>query len=77
MRKTCKIHLWLDSELRELINKRAKEEGVPLSEFCRRKLKEDSRIARIENMVEKILSNVENRKIYKQVHLKNNISGSL
>ncbi len=74
MRKNTKIHLWLDSELKELITKRAKEEGLIISEFCRRKLRDDSRLARIELMLEKILSNVENRKIYKEVHPKTCIS---
>jgi len=70
MRKNSKIHLWMDSELKKLAEKQAKDEGISLCEFCRRRLKENSRILKIENNVEKILYILENRDIYKSKKIK-------
>jgi len=70
MRKNSKIHLWMDSELKKLAEKQAKDEGISLCEFCRRRLKENSRILKIENDVEKILYILENRDLYKSKRVK-------
>ena len=70
MRKNSKIHLWLDTELKEQAEKQAKEEGISLCEFCRRRLKENSNILKIEYNVEKIISILENRGIYKSKRVK-------
>ena len=75
MRKTSKIHFWIETEARQFIEKQAIEEGLTISNYCRNKLKEDSDISKIKNMLEKILFLVENRKIYKEVHLTNNRNG--
>lgn len=78
MKKNCKIHLWLESELKELVEREARKEGISICEFCRRKLKEDSKLIRIEMMLEKILSStyiLENRKLYKVAQLKNSNAG--
>lgn len=65
MKKNSKIHLWLETSLKESIEKQAKEEGVSVCEFCRKKLKENSKLNNIEFIVGKILEEVQNRKIYK------------
>ena len=54
MNKNCKIHLWLESDLKYTIERQAKEEGLSICEFCRQRLKENSRLAKIEFLVEKI-----------------------
>jgi hypothetical protein len=60
----------MDSELKKLAEKQAKDEGISLCEFCRRRLKENSRILKIENDVEKILYILENRDLYKSKRVK-------
>ena len=77
MKKNCKIHLWLDSELKELVEKQANDEGITVCEFCIRKLKENSRILKIEYNVERIISILENSNIYKQNSIKNSKIGML
>jgi hypothetical protein len=62
MKKNCKIHLWLDEELKQIVQRQADEEGIPFSEFCRRKFKENERIVKMEMMLEKILEIVKNRR---------------
>jgi len=71
MRKNTKIHLWLDTELKEQAERQAKEEGISLCEFCRRRLKENSNILKIEYNVERIISILENRGLYKPKMIKN------
>ena len=61
----------METELKEAIAKQAQEEGISMCEFCRRKLKESSRIIKIENIVGKILFLLENRKIYKETYTNN------
>ncbi len=68
MRKTSKIHFWIETEAREFIEKQARVDGLTLSNYCRNKLKEDSHILKIRNMLERILFLIENRKIYKEVY---------
>jgi len=65
MKKNSKIHLWIETDLKRSIERQAREEGISVCEFCRRRLREYSRLARVEIIVEKILSKLENRKIYK------------
>lgn len=71
MRKNTQLHLVVETELFERLKKQAQEEELTISEYCRNKLKENSRILKIEIIMEKILSILEDRKIYKQVPLKN------
>jgi len=61
----------METGLKEAIAKQAQEEGISMCELCRRKLKEPSRIIKIENMVGKILFLLENRKIYKEAYINN------
>lgn len=61
MKNNCKIHLWLDSELKQVVERQAEEEGIPVCEFCRRKLRENERIVRIEMKLERILKIIGDR----------------
>ena len=65
MSKNSKIHFWIETESKNLIEKLAKEEGLTVSDYCRNKFKENSKLSKIENAVDKILFILENRKIYK------------
>ena len=55
MRKTAKIHFWIESEVKEAIERQAREEGLTISDYCRNKFKEGSRLERIERMLEEVL----------------------
>ena len=66
MKKNCKIHLWMETELKENLEKQAKESNISLCELCRQKLRDNSRLTEIEIFVDKVLSKIESRKIYKQ-----------
>ncbi len=76
MRKTSKIHFWIETETKQLIEKQAREEGITISNYCRSKLKGDSDILKIKNMLDKILFLIENRKIYKEVNIAYNRNGT-
>ncbi len=54
MKKNAQIHLWLETELKERLEKEAKEYNLSLCEFCRQKLIENPPLIRIENILEKI-----------------------
>ena len=63
MRKNSKIHFWIETEIKQNIEKLAKEEGLTISDYCRNKFKENSKISKIDNAVDKILFILENRKV--------------
>ena len=65
MRKNSKLHFWISTEIKQSIEKQAKEEGLTISDYCRNKFKENSRLSKIESSVDKILFILENRKVYK------------
>ena len=71
MRKNTQLHLVVETELFEKLKKQAQEEELTISEYCRNKLKQNSKILKIEIMMDKILSILEDRKIYKQVPREN------
>ncbi len=54
MKKNFQIHLVVNKELFEVLKKEAEEENVNLSELCRLRLKQSSRLVKIEMMLEKI-----------------------
>lgn len=49
-----RIHLQIKTETLQKIKEKAYEEGISISEFCRRKLKENSQLDRIEEMLGKL-----------------------
>lgn len=69
MKKNTQLHLVVETELFERLKKQAQEEGLTISESCRNKLKENSRIIKIEMMVEKILTKIENNNFKKPLTL--------
>jgi hypothetical protein len=60
----------VETELFEKLKKESQEEGISISELSRQKLRESSRLAKIEFMLEKLIND---RKIYKVVHINNSI----
>ena len=54
MKKNCQLHLFLETELLDQLKKQANEENISVSELCRKKLTESSKINRIEFMLEQI-----------------------
>lgn len=54
MKRNSQIHIFIETEVLQNLKKQADEEGLSISELCRRKLHECSRLVRIEFMVEQI-----------------------
>lgn len=52
-KKNSHIHLMINTEEKNKLMQKAKDEGLDFSEWCRRKLKEDSQLDRIERKVDK------------------------
>ena len=53
-KKNSQIHFVLKTSLKELLEKEAKLEEISLAELCREKLRHNSRLVRIEFMLEKL-----------------------
>jgi len=54
MKKNSRIHLWLETELKEKLENHAKENNISLNELCRQKLRENDRLSKIEYSLEQI-----------------------
>lgn len=54
-KKNSQLHIYLESDLKEILEKQAREERISICEFCRRKLKEDSKLDKIEKILEELL----------------------
>ena len=54
MKKNCQLHLFLETDLLETLQKEAQENDVSISEMCRQKLRQGSRLKKIEIMLENI-----------------------
>ena len=54
MKKNSQIHLFIETEILDNLKKQANEEGISISELCRQKLYECSRLTKIELMVESL-----------------------
>ncbi len=59
MKNNAAIHLVLNSEQLQKFKKKAKDEGVSLSELCRQRVIGSSQLDRIEDILKKMLKNVE------------------
>ena len=71
MKKNSQLHIFLETELRELLEKQAKEGSISISELCRRKLRENDRLNRIEFILNQIQNSIlDNRGLYKSSNLK-------
>lgn len=55
MKKNSQIHLMLETELFEKLKKQAFENNISMSEMYRQKLRENSQLNRIEEMLRKLL----------------------
>lgn len=71
MKKTSKIHLWIETEAKQQIQRKANEQGISINEYCRRILRENSKLSKIEYTLDKMMSILENRGIYKAKRLTN------
>jgi hypothetical protein len=54
--KNSHIHLMINTSEKKKLVERAKNDGLDLSEWCRRKLREDSQLNRIEEKIDKLIS---------------------
>ncbi len=54
MKKNSQIHIYLETDLYDKLEKQAQENNISLSQFCRKKLQENSQLTRIEMNIEKI-----------------------
>ena len=52
--KNSQIHLFLETDLKESLERDALKNGMSLSEFCRFKLKSNSQLDKIEFLLEKL-----------------------
>ncbi len=55
MKKNSQLHLMIETDVLEEMKKKAKEENISLSEWCRKKLREDPQLDRIESKLDKII----------------------
>ena len=56
MKKNAQLHLVLETKLLDILRREAYEQNVPISEFCRMKLRENLKLDKIEKMLEKLLN---------------------
>lgn len=61
MKNNSQLHITLSSELLDLLRKEAGNKNIVLAELCRQKLRENSKLEKIENLLEKILDEKFNR----------------
>ncbi len=55
LKKNSQIHLMIDTNTLNKMKERAKDDRISLSEWCRKKLREDSQLDRIEGKLDKII----------------------
>ena len=55
MKKIFQIHLLLEKNLKEALEREASQRDLSLSELCRQKLRETSQLTRIELLLENLL----------------------
>ena len=60
-KKNSQIHFVLKTSLKELLEKEAKLEEISLAELCREKLRHNSRLVRIEMILEKLNRQIEKK----------------
>jgi len=55
MKKNSHIYFTIETDVLNQMKKQAEEQGISLSEWCRKKLKEDTQLNRIEEKLDEIL----------------------
>lgn len=74
MKKNSQIHIFVETDLRESLEKQAIEGGISVSELCRQKLKGNSRLDRIELVLNKMEKSILwDRGLYKSKEVKESI----
>ncbi len=53
--KNSHIHIMINTEEKNKLVQKAKDDGLDFSEWCRRKIKEDSQLSRIENKINRLV----------------------
>lgn len=71
MKKNSQIHLFIETNVLENLKKQAEEEEKTFSKLCREKLVGGSRLPIIEYKLDKLISILANRGIYKSRQLIN------
>jgi hypothetical protein len=61
MPKNSKLHFAIETEIFESLKKEAEQQGLSLSALCRQKLRECSKLNRIEFLVEDIQKKLNNK----------------
>lgn len=54
LKKNSQLHLMIETSILEKLKERAEKENITISEWCRRKLREDSQLDRIESKLNKL-----------------------
>ncbi len=54
MKKNSQIHLFLETELKEKLEKEAQGQNISFSELCRQRLRDNDRLSKIEYVLEQI-----------------------
>ena len=54
-KKNAQLHIMIESGIMDKMKERAEKAGISLSEWCRKKLKDDSQLDRIEEKLERLL----------------------
>ena len=57
--KNSQIHLMIETDLKNRLEKESKDNGVSLSELCRQKIGNNSQLTRIELLLERIAKKME------------------
>jgi hypothetical protein len=70
MNKNSRLYIWIETDLKNLIEQKAKEEKVSINEYCRKRLRESSEINKTDMMLKKVLYLLENRKVFKGACIK-------
>ncbi len=54
-KKNYPLHLLIEKSLKDKLKKEAEEQKISLGEYCRRKLRDDKQLNRIERKIDKII----------------------
>ena len=68
MRKNSQLHLLIETNLLKSLKREAEENSTSLSEYCRKKLREGTRLEKIERMLKEILNKNEKENILQQIN---------
>ena len=61
-KKNSQIHFVIETSLKEILEREAQLEEISLAELCRKKLRHNSRLVKIEFMLEKLNNKLTNGK---------------